>query len=44
MYVADATTGENQGYLFSYQLANASTEHVADDVRNSFVSVSEATL
>lgn len=44
MYVADATTGENQGYLFSYQLANASNEHVADDVRNSFVSVSEATL
>ena len=44
MYVADAKTGENQGYLFSYQLANASNKHVADDVRNSFVSVSEATL
>ena len=44
MYVADATTGENQGYLFSYQLANASTEHVADDVRDSFISASEAAL
>ena len=44
MYVADAKTGENQGYLFSYQLANASNKHVADDVRNSFISASEATL